>query len=142
MSKFQNLHFRSIDDFWEYIPAEEVKLTKYLRSIILECMPDATEKFAYNVPFYYRHSRIFYLWPASVAWGRIKTGVLLGFCRGILLQDELNYLDKSGRQEMASETFTSISEVDADLLKAYIFEAMELDEQGYLAKKHKKKTMP
>ena len=141
MSKFQNLHFRSIDDFWEYIPAEEATLVKYLQSLILECLPDATEKLAYNVPFYYRHSRVFYLWPASVAWGGIKAGVVFGFCRGILLEDEINYLDKSGRKEMATKTFNNITEVDADLLKAYIFEAIELDEQVFLEKKQKRKII-
>ncbi|MCX2681473.1 DUF1801 domain-containing protein [Galbibacter sp. EGI 63066] len=125
----QNIDFDTVDDFLDYLPDNERKIVDYLRRIILECIPGCTEKLSYNVPFYYRHARICFIWPSSVPWGKVKAGVQLGFCNGNLLQDELNYLDKGGRKQVYSKTFTDIKAIDVDLLKTYIFDAVKVDKQ-------------
>ena len=130
MSKMQNVNFKNVEEFLEYLPVNERKIVDYLREIILDCIPDCQEKLSYNVPYYYKHSRICFIWPASVPWGNVKmNGVQLGFCRGNLLQDDIDYLEKGSRKQVYSKTFFAIEEIDVDLLRAYLFDAVEVDEQ-------------
>ena len=80
MNKIQKVDFKSIDDFMEFLPAEELSIVESLKSIITDTIPEVKEKLAYNVPFYYRHYRLCYIWPASIPWGGLKAGFSLGFC--------------------------------------------------------------
>jgi molybdopterin-guanine dinucleotide biosynthesis protein A len=59
-----------------------------------------------------------------------------GFNKGYLLTDEINYLEKGNRKQVYWKTFHSVKEIDIDLLKAYIFEAVSVDED-YNRKKKK-----
>ncbi|MCB0699498.1 MAG: DUF1801 domain-containing protein [Chitinophagales bacterium] len=131
MNKFQNVSFKSIEEFLEYLPEDELKIVQKLRKLILSCMPEGKEKLAYNVPFYYQHKRVCYIWPASVPWGKIKeTGkVEFGFCKGHKLMDEAGVLNKAGRKEIATIVFRSTKEIDTDLLRSYMYEALFIDEQ-------------
>lgn len=130
MHKFQPVKFRSIDEFFDFIPDHEQLIVRFLREIVFECIPECREKLAYNVPFYYRHSRICFIWPPSVPWGNsaIK-GIQFGFCNGYLLRDESQYLERGDRKQVYWKEFNQISEIDTDLLRAFLFEASELDEQ-------------
>jgi len=65
----QKIKFKNVNDFLESLPNLELELVEILRNLILESIPDCKEKLAYNVPFYYRHSRVVFIWPASVPWG-------------------------------------------------------------------------
>lgn len=97
---------------------------------MLDCFPNPIEKLSYNVPYYYQHSRICFLWPSSIQWGNVKKdGVLLGFCNGYLLRDEINYLEKENRKKVYVKTFRDIEEVETDIVKTYIAEAILLDDQ-------------
>jgi hypothetical protein len=127
-NKIQSIKFKSVDELLDNIPDDEKKLLLYLRKIILDCIPECKEKLAYNVPFYYRHSRICFIWPATIKWGGLEKGVAVGFCNGDKLADEINYLEKGDRKQVYRKIFTSTKEVDIDLLKCYIFEAVDLDE--------------
>lgn len=128
MNKIQPTKFNGIGEFLDFLPSDELKIVEHLRNIIFEALPECTEKLAYNVPYYYLHSRVCFVWPASVPWGGIKSGVALGFCQGHLLSDEINYLHKGNRKQVFSKTFTSGQEIDPYLLKSYLFEAKEIDE--------------
>lgn len=128
MNKFQNLHFRSVGEFLDYLSGEERIIIDYLREIILDSIPEVTEKLAYNVPYYYKHSRICFLWPPSVPWGNtLIKGVQMGFCNGNLLNDEIGYLEKGSRKQVYWKTFSNIREIDADLLKTYLYDATRID---------------
>ena len=106
MGKFQNVNFHSVEEFLEYLPDSERKLTDFLRQIILDCIPECKEKLAYNVPYYYRHSRICFIWPSSIQWGNVKKdGVLFGFAKGHLLNEDFNYLEKDNRKQVYTKTF-------------------------------------
>tara|TARA_R110000868_G_scaffold403157_1_gene680146 strand:+ start:27121 stop:27306 length:186 start_codon:yes stop_codon:yes gene_type:complete len=61
MENPQEIEFTSIQEFLDYLPEEELEIVLFLRKIVLECMPDCKERLAYNVPFYYRHSKICYI---------------------------------------------------------------------------------
>lgn len=137
MNKFQNVSFKTVEDFLEYLPENELKIVQQLRKIILGCMPEGKEKLAYNVPFYYQHKRVCYIWPASVPWGGIKeTGkVVLGFCKGHKLMDETNVLSKEGRKEIATISYRSTKEIDTHLLRSYLYEALFIDEAEHNEKR-------
>ncbi len=74
---------------------------------------------------------MFFIWPASVLWGKTKSyeGVRFGFQQGYLLTDDLNYLDKGERKQVYYKDYLTIKEIDADLLRTYIFEALMVDKQ-------------
>ncbi len=130
MSKMQNVNFKNVDEFLDYLPDKERVIVDYLREIVFECIPECKEKLSYNVPYFSKHTRICFIWPASVPWGNVKmNGVQFGFCRGNLLHDGIDYLEKGNRKQVYSKTFFNIEGIDVDLLKAYLFEAVELDEQ-------------
>jgi hypothetical protein len=131
MSKMQNVSFKNVEEFLDYLPDRERQIVDYLREIIFECIPDCHEKLSYNVPYFSKHARICFIWPASVPWGNVKmNGVQLGFCKGYLLQDDINYLEKGNRKQVYSKTFFEIEAIDVDLLKAYLFDAVAIDEQS------------
>jgi hypothetical protein len=125
MENPQDLQFKSIAAFLEYLPAEEKEIVLFLRKIIMECMPDSKEKIAYNIPFYYRHSKICYIWPSSIPWEKVITGVGIGFCKSV------SFLDKTFETtNFSSKTlFSSIKDIDIVSLKAQIQEAILIDEQ-------------
>lgn len=136
MNKIQKVKFRDIDDFLSYLSAEELKVVELLRHIIFDCIPNCEEKLSYNVPFYYKHSRICFIWPASIPWGAVDKGVAIGFCKGNQLSDDINYLEKGERKEVYRKVFADTKDIDIDLLKSYIFEAVIIDGQKNTKKKN------
>jgi uncharacterized protein YdhG (YjbR/CyaY superfamily) len=128
MNKFQPVKFHSVEDFLSFLPEEERKIVNFLRDIIKQCMPVFTEKLAYNVPFYYGNQRMLFIWPSAVPWGKVeKEGVMIGFCKGNQLHDEIRFLEKGNRKEVYTKTFFNTHEIDVDLLKSYIFQAIDVD---------------
>lgn len=122
--------FESMDDFLNFLPQKELEIVQFLRKLVLECFPNPIEKLSYNVPYYYRHSRVCFIWPSSIPWGNVKlNGVLLGFCNGNLLRDEMNFLEKGNRKQVFAKTFQTIKDIDPDIVKTYIIEALFVDEQ-------------
>jgi hypothetical protein len=136
-SKMQHVSFDTVEDFLEFLPADELRIVNVLRMLVLDCMPDAIEKLSFNVPFYKRHKTVCFIWPASVFWGSKKTyeGVRFGFANGYLMQDEIGYLNKGDRKQIYWRDFTSVSEIDISLLRAYLFEAMMIDDETKAIKK-------
>jgi hypothetical protein len=55
--------------------------------------------------------------------------VRFGFQQGYLLTDEINYLDKGQRKQVYYKDYLTNKEIDADLLRTYIFEAVIVDKQ-------------
>ena len=129
--KMQNVSFRNVDEFLDFLPGDELAIVEFLRKTIFDCVPNVTEKLSYNVPFYKKNKGMFFIWPAAVMWGGKKSysGVRFGFQQGYLLNDELNYLDKAERKHVYMKDFLSVKEIKVDILKAYIFEASIIDER-------------
>ncbi len=129
--KMQNVSFESVDDFLAFLPDDELNIVKALRQIVFSCIPDLTEKLSFNVPFYSRHRSLCFIWPAAVLWGKKKSyqGVRFGFIQGHLMSDEIGYLDRGNRKQIFYRDFLSLKEIDIEILKAYIYEAMIIDEQ-------------
>ena len=133
MGNPQGIQFESINEFLDNLPEEELEIVLFLQKIIQECMPDCKEKLAYNVPFYYRHSRICYIWPASVPWGKVEKGVAIGFFKGASFLDETFETTKF----TTKLTFNSVKEIDVELLKQQIYEGILVDNQIVKAKRRK-----
>lgn len=128
---FKNIKFKSVEEFLEFLPDDELKIVKFLRKIVFDSLPHITEKISYNVPFYKMNKGLFFIWPSSVKWGKGQswTGVRFGFQKGYLLSDEINYLDKGERKYIFWKNFSSVKDIDPDLLKSYIFEAALIDQE-------------
>jgi hypothetical protein len=129
--KMQDVRFSSVDEFLDYLPDDELKITERLRKIIFDCAPHIKEKLSYNVPFYKINKGMFFIWPASVLWGKSKTytGVRFGFQQGYQLTNETDYLDKGDRKQVYYKDYKNLKEIDTDLLKSYVYEAIAVDEQ-------------
>lgn len=135
MGNPQKLRFSEIADLLAYLPQPERETIEYLRMLIFETLPECREKFAYSVPFYYRHSRICFLWPGSVPWGKVAEGkVALGFTQGHLLDNSMGYLEKANRKHVYTITIAAPDEVDEGLVKMYLLDALDLDQRIYRSK--------
>jgi hypothetical protein len=127
--KMQNVSFTSVDQVIDFIPEHELKIFEKLRGIVLECMPEANEHLAFNVPYYKLNRNVCFIWPASILWGskQMYEGVRFGFTHGYLLQDEINFLNKEKRKQVYWHDFSDAKSVDAEILRPYIFEAILID---------------
>lgn len=116
--KMQNVSFNDLEEFLEFLPEREKKIVQFLRQLIYDTLPDCKEKLTYNVPYFYRRKGKCFIWPSSVTWGNVKqNGVRLGFTQGMLLNDELNYMDKGGRKQVTTKDFMNIEEIVTDVVK-------------------------
>ncbi|GHM99317.1 hypothetical protein WSM22_08070 [Cytophagales bacterium WSM2-2] len=140
--QMQNVSFRSLEEFFEFIPKNELKIVEALRKIILECIPDCQEKLSYNVPYYKRHANICFLWPASITWGGVnQKGVRFGFTSGYFLHDEIGYLDKGDRKQVYWRDFNDAREIDTSLLEFYLHQAVLIDNEKAREKLKAKKKI-
>lgn len=101
-----------------------------LRSIILDC--DLTEELKWKNPCYtYKNSNILML-------GEFKEYCALSFFKGVLLKDSESLLHSPGENSQSVKLFkfTSAKEINdlISTIKAYIFEAIEIDKAGLKVK--------
>ena len=127
----QNVSFRNIDEFLEFLPQDQLDIVELLRKTIFECLPQVTEKLSYNVPFYRLNKGLCFIWPSAILWGKKRTneGVRFGFNNGNLMQNEGGWLDKGTRKQIYWKDFSTRKEIDIEIVKSYIFEAALIDEQ-------------
>lgn len=128
--KMQSVSFRNVEEMLDYLPDEEREMAELLRKIIFSCHPEITEKLSYNVPYYKLHKQLCFIWPAAILWGKKKTyeGVRFGFTSGHLLTNGNGYLDQGSRKFVCYKDFHTLKDIDAELLRSYIFEAIAIDE--------------
>lgn len=130
----------SVEEIIARLPGEEQLIVKKLRSLVLECLPTATEKNTYGAPFYTHHRMICFIWPPSLYWGgknrSLKDrGVTLGFCQGNLMANEDGILLAEGRKQMYCMYFKSPKEIDDVQIRALLFEAELIDKSFSKARK-------
>jgi hypothetical protein len=134
-----------IDHWIATLPRDERVLVKRLRDLVLECLPQATEK-TYDdflMPFYTRNRLICFIWPPSVDWERNindekrrAKGVALGFNQGKLMSNEDGVLLSEGRKQVFMMYFKEPADINDNQIRALLFEAAMIDEQ--FARKKKK----
>ena len=136
----QNVAFRSVSEVLDYLPENQLAIVERLRELIFECIPGVEERLSFNVPFYRKYKGICFIWPGAVSWGsKTWEGVEFGFNYGSLLADEANYLEKGSRKQVFSKRFFSTDEINEELLRAYLLEAVEIDELMEREKRARKK---
>lgn len=135
--RMQNVKFASLNEFLDYLPEEELRITEALRSIVLDTIPYVKEKLSYNVPFYSLKRSICFIWPGSVLWGKTKNyeGVRLGFIKGHLMEDPDGFLVAGKRRFILCHDFHNVQEIDPDTVRSFLFQAMVLDETHQPKKK-------
>ena len=69
--------------------------------------------------------------PGSVLWGEKKSydGVRLGLTHGYLLDNSMEYFEQGNRKYVIHRDFLSPQDIDHDIVKAYLQQAAEIDEQ-------------
>lgn len=134
MAKMLHNKGRSVDELIDLVPPEEQKIVRRLRALIRECLPHALEKNTYGAPFYARHRMICFVWPPSLYWGSKnrtlqERGVTLGFCQGNRMMNEHKLLISEGRKQMYCIYYQSLSEIDEDQVRAWLYEADLIDQE-------------
>lgn len=128
---------RNIDQLYDELPEPERTIAFILRQLIFETLEVKKEKLAWGAPFYYGHSPICFIWPASVPWGNLKTGVALGFWHGKLLKDDLDFFDPDKNRKIIRRTFLQPEDIDVQRVQELLLKAEALDQQFHAAKKKK-----
>jgi uncharacterized protein YdeI (YjbR/CyaY-like superfamily) len=102
------------------------KELKSLRSIALDC--GLQEESKWGVPCYTYHDKNILLISA------FKNYCAISFFKGVLLNDSCKILDKPGENSQSTRLikFTNIQQIkeNQDILKAYIFNAIEVEKSG------------
>ncbi len=123
------MKFRSIIEFYDSLPKDEMVIVDILRNLIKENLPPGSkEKFAFNVPYFYRKRGICIIWPASVKGGGVKEGVLLGFMYGFKLSDVDKYLISGTNKKIFYRIFTEPEQIDELAIKTLLAEAVIKDQ--------------
>jgi uncharacterized protein YdeI (YjbR/CyaY-like superfamily) len=116
---------QSVDEFLEKTDKWKVELTS-LRNILLDCQLIETLK--WGQPCYMFNK------TNVVILANFKEGCVLSFLKGALLSDTENLLVKPGENSQSSRfmRFKSVEEiiVAEPIIKAYIFEAIEVEKAG------------
>ena len=137
--KMQSVAFRNVGELLAYLPEHQLVIVDKLRELVFECIPGVEERLSFNVPFYRKYGGICFIWPGAVAWGsKTWEGVEFGFQHGNLLADELNYLERGTRKQVFSKRFFRLEDINEGVLRAYLWEAAEVDELGYVERRRGK----
>ncbi len=129
MGRMKLAKHKDFDSFYEDLLPSEKSICLRLRELLLAHFPELKEKFGYGVPYYWRHSRICFMYPASFPYSGLKEGVAFGFARGHLLSNEQGLLDLGERKEVAYIRFSSEKDIQEEPLLEILHEAMLLDEE-------------
>jgi len=89
------------------------------------------EKLSYGIPFYYRKSWVCYINPLKGG------GVELAFPRGNELSNEQGVLDNRGRKQVFGMTIKSMKDLDENIVREILHEAILLDQTVAYASKRK-----
>lgn len=127
---------QNFDSFLAAVTAPEHDICVYLRNLILDNFPEMKERFAYGAPYYHLNSRVCFLYPASLPYSGIDSGVSFGFNRGHLLSNEHGLLDMGKRKEVAYITLLQNADIQEQLFLEILHEAVLLDAEFARKKKH------
>ena len=121
-------HMGSVDDFIFNLPSDERIFVSKLRTLLFEVEPGFREKLSYGVPYYSRHRRVCFIWPASAPLGPTNAKVSFGFCYANLLSNAQGILRSEGRKQVYIVRYSSIKEIDETMLREIINEAILVDD--------------
>jgi len=124
----RKLKIQNLLQLQAHISQEEWVVVDVLRQIILDYLPAyCKEKISYNVPYFYGKKGMAIIWPASIPRGGIKSGVLLGFWQGYLLEDVDNYLTHGTNKKIFYKIYQSVEDIDEAAIRKLLVETIALD---------------
>lgn len=129
---------RNLDALYDELPEPERTTANILREFIFETIEVKKEKLSWGAPFYYGYSPICHVWPASIPWGNLKSGVALGFWRGKDFAD-LSYFDRDGLKQLSRKVFYRPEDIDLEIVRELLLEGERLDRANYAARREKRK---
>lgn len=123
------VRFRTLDEFYDFLPPDELKVAEYLRDLVFRCIPDIKERLSYNVAYFKRHQDICFIWPGSILWGKERSydGVRFGFTKGFLLDDNNHYLARGNRKHVYWRDFLTVKDIDVRQLESLLYQAAIVD---------------
>lgn len=137
----QAVSFRNVSELLGFLPEHQLAIVEPLRQLVFECIPGVEERLSFNVPFFRKFKSICFIWPGAVPWGsKTWEGVEFGFNYGSLLADEVGYLERGLRRQVFSKRFFLPDEINEELLRAYLSEAVEIDELMHREKMSRRKS--
>lgn len=114
--------FIAADEYFAYYPQHQ-QLFYELRHIIMQCCPGVREVMRWNMPFYDYLGMMCYL---AVR----KTGEAeLAFNEGPQMEPRPGVLQAFGRNTISSLVFNSLADLDEDLVRECVCEAMVINEE-------------
>ena len=121
--------FLSVQDCIEWLPEDERLITLILREIILDTVPGLTEKLSYNVPYYYGHKSLCFIWPGSVLWGkkRMYQGVRMGLTHAHVMEKSFDYFSLEHRKQVGFRDFLTPEDIDETTIRNHLLEAQRID---------------
>lgn len=130
MSSRNGIKFRSLIEFWEWLPEDERIITDVLRGIVTDHLPEnCEEKLTNNVPYFFGKRRICMIWPASIPGGGIRKGVLFAFSYGNRLKDRDNYLDHGTNKRIFYKIYRSPEEINETAIVKLLKDAVQVDSE-------------
>lgn len=135
----QNAAFQNMAELLAFLPENQLVVVQFLRELIFDTIPNIKERLSSDIPFYSVHKGVCYIMPGAIPWGETWDGVEFGFNYGYLLLDENNYLDKGNRKQVFTKRFFSVDEINEEILRAYLSEAVDNDEIMFREKQMRRK---
>lgn len=131
---------KDFDSFYaDLLPAEKSVCLR-LRDLLTGHFPELREQFAYGVPYYWRYSRICFIYPASFPYSAMESGVAFGFARGRMLSNEQGLLDLGERKEVGYVRLFLEKDIQEEPLLELLHEAVLLDAEMERQRANKKKA--
>lgn len=112
---------QNVEDYILNQKSEIADIMQYLRHIIHSCSPKITESIKYRIPCFDGNKMICY-------FNIVKNGVDLGFSRGYELSNIQGLLNGKDRNTVKSIFISSIKDIDENVLREIINEAIIIDE--------------
>jgi hypothetical protein len=118
---------KDFDSFLDVLNPVERIICLRLRSLIAYHFPELKETWAYGAPYFKGHRRICFLYPASLPYSGLESGVNFGFTRAHQLSNAQGLLNLGSRKEVAYITILAEKEIQEDLFLEILHEAVILD---------------
>ena len=111
--------FKDVDDYICQLSGWQAEAASRLRAIVREAAPDAEEAIKWSQPVYSNSGPFCY-------FKAFKAHINFGFWQGNQLTDPAGLL-QSGGKKMAHVKIASLEDIQPDVFKAYVREAVELN---------------
>lgn len=126
---------KKVSAYIENLPETERQIAEWLREMILQEVPDITEKFSFGIPFYHYHGMFCY-----INYLKKGGGIELAFCRGKDLLFGYPELKQNGREMVAGLTIHTGKDYTPSFIKNLLLAAADWQQEAWKAKKPFVKT--